>query len=351
MRNMIASNIKAFENLINQLFDSANIISEFGKRFISTNPEEKRWLSETEVIECLNVLPNVRALRVEFDNFIFLILIGVTNQKYEYDSTVIEENDSNAGLITLLISENYLRINPTINFLEFDDNIMSQHKDIDYKGHNYIDLLNFLEPFQIFKIPDSSLLINENLHRILIYVYSNNPNNLILKFNKSVLELVSDISLVSSKNISYGLLLYSLLSTNYKHSFLELYRLVERLFPINYLKDLHQKIITELTFLEFTSELENVTSWRPREDEAIEKIFSISRLNTKEAFRVFLDSSVYLQTQTDYKYFYKLRNSIVHFRANHEEYDLTDSQWNLLIFATLSLIDEQYSLYNKILEE
>lgn len=349
MRDMRNVNKLAFENLSDQLKQYENITSQSGKRYISTNDFEKEWLKKSTIIQSIKLLPSVRAGMLEFQDDIYITLIGLSSPQCNLDSDVLEYLDLNAGLVTLLISENLVNLNPTINFLEFDNEIMHQHIDNSYSGHNFIELIPFLEPIQFYKVPSNSLLGKENLNRILLYIYSNNSNNLILKFSDVVLKTISDISLVGSKNISYGLILHSLISTNYKHAFLELYRLIERLFPVNYLRDFHSKVTTNLNFIEFVSELENITSWRPKEDEAIEKIFYLSDDSTKESFKAFFDSSATLQAQTDHKYFYKLRNSIVHFRANHEEFVLSKDQWNLLILATLYLIDQQYTINNSVL--
>ena len=93
-----------------------------------------------------------------------------------------------------------------------------------------------------------------------------------------------------------------------------------------------------------SAELENITSWRPKEDEALRKIFSLTKASTINYFQTFFDSSTTLADKENYIYFYKLRNSIVHFRASHEEYELTEKQWNMLLLATLYLLDEHYTL-------
>mgnify|MGYP003575158477 CR=1 FL=1 len=349
MRTMIQANVDAFDNLKDQLLNFSGITSQTGRRYIATDSSEKEWLTETEILDDLDILPNVKGIVLQFRNLKFICLIGFKIVNHTCEPSVLEEYSFNAGLMTLFIAEKHLKINSTINFLEFSDNIMSQHLDKDYKGHNYEDFTNYLEPVQLFLINENLLIRDENTHRIITYLYANSSENLILKFKSPVLEIISEISLVGSKSISYGLILSSLLSTNYKHSFLELYRLVERLFPLNYLKVFYEKSMTQLSFLDFCTELENTTSWRPREDEAIQKIFSSFKLSTTDAFNNFF-ISVNSEDQTSYKYFYKLRNSIVHFRANHEEFDLEENQWNLLILATLTLIDEQYSFYDDILK-
>ena len=227
---------------------------------------------------------------------------------------------------------------------------MFQHLDQDYDGHDFNDLVRYLQPINFFQLSINSVLIQQDLKRILCYIYSKNPNRLINKFEENVLSTYSELSLIGSNNISFGLVLSSLLSNSFKHTFLELYRLVERIFPVSYLKDFHEVSKSELSFPEFSSNLENITSWRPKEDEALNKIFESTKNSTKFYFNEFFSSSSELQGIQQYKFFYKLRNSIVHFRTTHDNIELTDSQWNKLIHATIYLLDEHYSKYHKILE-
>ena len=226
---------------------------------------------------------------------------------------------------------------------------MFQHKDPSYVGHDFEELLEYLQPLQLFQIPVNSFFDSSDSIRILSYMFVNNPQLLMLNFSKGSLDTMLEIILTSSKNISFGLILNCILSVSFKHSFLELYRLIERIFPVNYIQDFHGKSGTTMKFLDFSALLESSTGWKPKEYEAVERIFDNTKLKTKKFFEDFLDSSAELRVQKDHVCFYRLRNSIVHFRANHEEYNLDENQWNLLLIATLYILDEQYSMYQKIL--
>lgn len=351
MRNMIEVNHKAFYNLIEQFTQRQALSVEEGRRYISTNDQEKEWIKITDITDILYVTPSLRLVQIQFKGNIYCAVIGSDLDTSLFDNSIIEETSLNAGVYTLLISLNYVKLDKKVNYLEFYDSILFQHKDKSYKGHDYNDLVPFLEQVYFFVIPDFSIIKIHKLSRTACYIFTKNPLQLVLEFSENVLDTISELSLVGSDNISYKLLLGCLFSTTYKHAFLELYRLIERLFPINYLKDFYKKSGSKLTFLEFSAELENTTNWRPKEDDAIEKIFDSARLNTRTHFEAFHNSSTALQGFNNSKYFYSLRNSIVHFRANHLEQELNNTQWNLLLLATVIMLDEQYSQYSIILSE
>lgn len=350
MRNMIEVNKAAFSLLIRQFLQLNKKEVEEGKRYIATEEEDKEWLKSANIVDLINITPNLRLAQIQFKDNIYFASIGAQLETSLFDVSVINEIELNAGITSLLISENILRIDKKSNNLEFYDSILFQHQEEGYKGHNYKDLIDFLEDIHLFEVPEYSIVKTNWTSRIACYIYSKNSSQIILDFDKDVTELISEISLVGSDNISYKMLLNCLFSNTYKHAFLELYRLVERLFPISYLKEFHNITDTNLKFLDFVSQLEIITKWRPREDEALEKLFINSKPSTRNYFQTFHNSSNYLKGQNDFTFFYSLRNSIVHFRANHLELELTSEQWNLLLTATLFLIDEQYSTNNEMLE-
>jgi len=350
MRNMINANIAAFEFLIDQLTENSNLNVEEGTRYIKTNDLEKNWLKELKIQSVFQPLPDVKGIEIVFEEKKFLVLINANASNRNLDKDVIQEDSLNAGILTVLLSEKLVELDSKIEFLDFYNEIMSQHLDPDYKGHDFNDLVRYIQPINFYRIPENSVLESQGLKRILSYIYSNNPDRLINKFNNGVLSTFADLALIGSNNISFELVLSSLLSTSFKHTFLELYRLVERIFPVSYLKDFYEVSKSNLSFIEFSSSLESITGWRPKEDEALNKIFELTEASTKFYFDTFFNSSDEFKSQVRYMFYYKLRNSIVHFRTSHDSIYLSDSQWNKLIHATLYLLDEHYSKYHKILE-
>jgi hypothetical protein len=350
MRNMIDVNKRAFSLLIEQFLQLNKKEVGEGKRFISTNDEEKEWIKSAKINDFVYITPTLRIIQIKFEGKLYFAAIGSQLDTTLLDVSVLKELDLNAGVISILLSEGLIKLDKKSNNLEFYDNILFQHQESGYKGHNFTDLIAYLEDIYFFEVPEYSIVKSDWTSRVACYIYSKNSSQLILDFDENVTDFISELSLVGSDNISYKIVLSSLFSNTYKHAFLELYRLIERLFPISYLKEFHSVTDTKLKFLDFVIELETITKWRPREDEAIEKIFINSKASTRNYFKAFHSTSASLQSQNDYTFFYSLRNSIVHFRANHLELELTNKQWNLLLNATLFLIDEQYSANNEMLE-
>ncbi len=308
MRNMIDVNKKAFSLLIEQFLQLNRKDVEEGKRYISTNDEEKEWIKSAKINNFVNITPTLRIIQIQFEGKLYFAAIGSQLDTTSLDVSVLKELELNAGVISLLLSEGLIKLDKKSNNLEFYDNILFQHQENGYEGHDYTDLIAYLENIHLFEVPEYSIVKSGWTSRVACYIYSKNASQLILDFDENVTELISELSLVGSDNIYYKIILSCLFSNTYNHAFLELYRLIERLFPISYLREFHNVTESKLKFLDFVTKLENITKWHPREDEAIEKIFINSKATTRNYFKAFHDSSTVLQNQKDYTFFYSLRN-------------------------------------------
>jgi len=339
---MIETNIAAFNNLIEDFSTGSDELVENGKRYIKTNTAEKEWLQKLVIENSLRILSSVTIILIKYEDFSYIAFIGNKLDEVNLDTHVLQNEPLNAGLITVLLAENFLKLSKS-TLLDFYNDILFQHKEPEYKGHDYEDIVPFLNTINFYQIPKDSVLSNNNLYKIATYLIAIDKQYLILDFSNVVINLFADLSLMGSEKIEFEFFLNSLLSSNFKHSFLELYRLVERIFPLNYLKELHVAVTTAIPFLSFAALVEEKIGWRPREEDALEKIFEKTSSSTTTLFLAVFQNPQAVEVISCSKQFYKLRNSIVHFRANHTEPILNQIQWNLIIQGTLELIDQHYS--------
>lgn len=236
---MISVNKKAFSLIIEQFIQQNKNNVEEGVRYIATNEEEKEWIKSAEINDFVYITPTIRIIQLQFKGKLYFAAVGSQLDTTTIDISVLNEIDLNAGVISILLSEGLIMLDKKSNNLEFYDKILFQHQENGYKGHNFADLIAYLEVIYLFEVPEYSIVNSDWTSRISCYIYSKNPSQLILDFDDKVTEFISELSLVGSDNISYKILLSCLFSNSYKHAFLELYRLVERLFPISYLKEFH----------------------------------------------------------------------------------------------------------------
>ncbi len=228
------ANGKAFSNLIDQFIEISDITISSGIRFIKTDTDSKEWLKGVVFQDLYNILPNARAITLKLNSEEYIAVVGLSINNYDINTDILESIDINSGLITFLLSENYIKLSSSIDYLAFYNEILflSRAVEPEYSGHDLEDIISYLEPIQLYRIPSTSILYKNQTARVLCYIFSRDRKQLILNFSDELLDFISELTMVGSNAISFNLILNSLLSTNFKHSFLEVYRLVERLYPI-----------------------------------------------------------------------------------------------------------------------
>jgi hypothetical protein len=105
-----------------------------------------------------------------------------------------------------------------------------------------------------------------------------------------------------------------------------------------------------MSLLEFAAKIENVTGWRPKEEDAIDRLCV---LLPPAAEALFENVKTGLGGGVDQKiarWLYELRNSVVHFRPAIKQLHLNDAQWDEIFRATLLLIDKIYANYDRQLK-
>lgn len=333
---MILENGKAFTWLRSRL-QEFGFESPIGPSFISTTQIEKKWLKHIEIFTSNRVTHGLSTFSLNLQGEAYFLVVGSTTEQSSTDPDALQPVDMNAGLLTILLSENLVDLRTGQDGLEVYDNLMFQHLDGNYAGHDLNDFLPFLEPMALYSIPETSILSQAKLERLTCYYIAFAKHLKILPFSPIVTSFYQLIAAEGSSKIAFDLLSESLVATSFKHSFLDLYRLIERLYPIYYIRDFHSASNSSLPFLQFAALLEQTTGWRPKEESAIEKVFENCPEGLTSHFSEMLESE-----EKVWKYLYKLRNSIVHFRASHYSLTLETGQWNLVIQGMLNVIKYQY---------
>lgn len=337
---MIKANSDAFNFIIEQLNNRYAIRNEEAKRYLSTNAREKDILKKTKILRTIKLLPSLSFIDTTYLNKRYLVILGIDLTYLDIDYDHYDRIPNNSGIFTILLSDKLLPLAQNIDGKSFENQIMYQHLDEKYSGHDFQDLENFFQPISILKIREESLLYDRNLFQIALNIISKNNSITVLNFENDALQKYIDISLTKGLKFPYELILNSLLTSKFKFCFLELYRVVERLFPISYLQEFHISSKSQLNFPEFVQELETITSWRPKEDEALKRILDNMGGGKNKILEDLTKDKGFGENL--HNYIYKLRNSIVHFRMLHEEIEHNESEWNDLIFGILILIEDQY---------
>ena len=151
-----------------------------------------------------------------------------------------------------------------------------------------------------------------------------------------------------------GVIIYrSLFSISWNYSFLELYRCIEFLYPIPYLKEFSHCLGDSNLFKEMYIKAETMLDWRPKEINSLERLIrdygetNTEVLDFKKCFEL-IDGRPFEEgintAPAIAKRIYKLRNSIAHFRLNLAYQIENKEDFDRLIGCMLAFI---YTLYQK----
>lgn len=333
-RHMIDANKRVFGQLIKYV---EHIGRCEGAYYISTNDEDKEWLKGLNIVCKHNILPNVRVAIFSYKEECFFAMVGLSNSVV--DDEAMTPYQMNAGIYTALASELGLTVLSTNEPRQVYDELMAQNQDELYKGHDFRQLKDFLEPLVLYKIQPGSPLIGEDIARLAGHALAQS-SILQLPFSAETLTEFEKCFLEGTPNIPFDNLLTSLVSVHWKFSFLDTYRCIERLYPIVSLDSIHQKIDPPVALHEFCCYVENDLKWRPREEDALKKLCD----STPEIMRDLVEE-LKLGTMEPHKWIYQLRNSIVHYRPATSQSGLTDENWDSLIRSIILLIRHWYAEY------
>lgn len=353
MSNMSDNNEEAFDRLINQYESlTGNSVSRDIRYIYSgkKNSLEKSWLKYASIEDKGRIDATLGSFEITYENDPYIGFYGVDFSDVEsnLDSSLMEPIEINSGVFTLILAKTKITIDPGSDLESLSNELFSQHKDPKYKGHEYSDILKFIEPISFYKVPPDSAFFPINSYQIACYLISQVSREITLSYTDQTLEMYREICLEIEKGIDYENIYTSITSSNFKHSYLELYRCIEKLYAIPSLKELHEDINTSDSLLEFISKVQNSFDWRPNDSNAIEKIFSSLGEDLVQKFTAFISQTDSLGDMKPETFFYKLRNSIVHFRIGQDGFNFDSEEWSKIISIQLELVKDQYSTHKDI---
>lgn len=346
-RNMIEANKKIF-SVLKEFVKQSDVSSPCpvdAARYIKTDETEKKWLKEL-VIKKTYALPALCFATFTFEDTDYFAAIGWENSA-EFEA-ILEPVDMNGGIFTALISEMKIAVKRDANPYEIFDEILYFYKESseNYAGHDFTGIIKFFEPVLLYRLNEDSPHNSENLFNLIGYFLCRNYNKLPLNFSSQTILEFEKAFVEGPLSLPYENLLHSLTSVQWKYSFLDGYRCLERLFPLLKLDELHQKLSISVSLTDFASEIEKIIDWKPKEDISLEKIINDSPTDSVELLR---DVKQSLDGDREGKKlgyrFYQIRNSIVHFRPSTELFSIDDENWNKLIGATLKIIRHWYKFF------
>jgi hypothetical protein len=343
-RNKINSNQRIFSRLKDRAADSSRQVDHLSEaRWIGTNDDEKNWLTDSKVEEISNFSRRVKTARFSFLGKNYFAAVGF-EQQIE-DNEIFVPINLNAGIGTALIDELDVPVVESTDPLKIINEVLALHKGCGgYAGHDFRSIANFFEPVLIYEISPDSPIKADDLTRLSFSWILGNGERIILPLSNKTREQIENLAATGAASVPFDVLLNCIQSAQWPHAFLEAYRCVERLFSFQVIEDLHKELAIPISLLSFAEKIENAIGWRPREEQAIERIFTLLPADAQALMETVKDQ--FNPTEKIHGWVYDLRNSVVHFRPATRQLNLSDRQWDEMIRATFLLIGKLYGAYD-----
>lgn len=323
---------------------------------------EFRLFLKTSKPEVDYILNNVKVAKFSYDNSEHLLITQIDPDDSETKSVLVNleslgviEQDINAALFILIVKDaNLQRISP-LSLQELDEHIFYGQYDVDYHGHDFTDLMSYIEKFAVFKIDADSVFCGRDYTEIAYYICSQFDKFITLPIQSLVSDyqdILQEQSAVLKENV-----FLSLTATHYKHSFIELYRCIEVLYVLPRSISLKSKLAYSNPAYELARHCIDELGWRKREEDSLcrilkdidESVIAASGIqNATFADPGWLFDGTDSEKKSHEKLavkIYRIRNQLVHQLLPDDEIRITDQDWNLLIKFTLDVIKDAYRVY------
>lgn len=346
-RSRIQMSQQIFERLISHaLGDGVSIPDTDQKRWISRlSDADASLMSEADVLGHQQVTRQIRAIHFEHDAARYFAVLGVGEVESLPDGLV--PTALTPGTLSVALTQS--DIQPSAKGLEILEAVGDLHGGVEgFDGYELSAITKLFPNFEIFEA-DRNYEYTANVTRVLGALTARSYADGPIAPSSTTLNKVSDIFQSGSEHVPFENVLQGMLSISWGGFFLELYRAIEQLYSVPRLAALVEAWPTSLPYRNLADLLETHLAWRPKEDDALAKIIAecdetiVTPL--RESFSGQRDGDEDNMTEKIAADIYKVRNSLVHFRAALGTVQCTNEEWDDMISSMLDLVKDVYQRY------
>lgn len=340
-RNKIEANAALFLSLDTFCAASGFPLGEPGKaRWLKSDKgSDQRRLVKADLVDALSLGTSLKLCRFDLDGSAFFCTIGL-NVIDEIEGLSVDE--AGGGFLTAILTE--MKPTPKAMAIEVRNIIETGAETEGYHGHDLDEIAQLFPEIRVFSAADLSELETPRLFFLLCLADASRAGSWMDAQLRLTLRLIAGLS---PKAIPYRILCRSLFDSDPGAVFLALYRCLEALYSYSHTSKLMGKLNLDsgLGWSHVAQVLEEVLSWRPREEPSLGILLNNAVSNDLRASltalgEVLPDSADLVSFAT--KKLYQLRNSLVHYRAFHQSFDPDKVDWNRLCEATALMVLHVY---------
>ncbi|HLP90435.1 MAG TPA: hypothetical protein VK184_17850 [Nostocaceae cyanobacterium] len=337
-KNMSRNITNSIEKVVKKIQD---VIDNQKKYTIDGDQTSINWLKSLRIEKpIVRLFPDFYSAWLTYQNDNYLVLV---NHKLQFKiPSFLEEETLNSGAWVAIIDELDLPLNKGNK--EILQEIFESEWELNEKGYKKI---NFEQEFNGISLKDCFLNISlykiisrfnnkEELDQITGIALTESNSYCLLPYSSDVLEEFKNTFENGNKYIPFENILASYVASDFKFAYLDLYRCIEGLQPLYFLKNFYDKLALQGTSVkDFYMIFYETTKLEPKLEDSLKKLLESININYK-----YVDK----QNNSVGSYFYKLRNQIVHLRPkqNNDLLPKSIDYWNDLIVDILKAVQEIY---------
>jgi hypothetical protein len=336
-RSRIQMSQQIFERLIAHASDDGVVIPDTDqKRWISRlSDADATLMAEADVLGHQQITRQIRAIHFEHNAVRYFAVLGIGEAESVPDGLVPTELTPGTLSVALTQSD----IQPSAKGLEILEAIGDLHGGVEgFNGYELSAITKLFPSIEIFEA-DQNYEYTANVVRVLGALTARSYVDGPLAPSDTTLKKVSDIFQSGSEHVPFENVLQGMLSISWGGFFLELYRAIEQLYAVPRLAALVEAWPTSLPYRRLADLLESHLAWRPKEDDALAKIIAecdgIIVGPLRESFSGHREADQEITAEKVAADIYKIRNSLVHFRAALGTVQRTNEEWDNMISAML----------------
>ncbi|HAS6182205.1 TPA: hypothetical protein I7160_02215 [Vibrio vulnificus] len=358
--------------------------------YLSTELEEKNWIIEATSsidggygkLSCIHSDNGIKFSELFFNDERYIVVNRSIN--FELDSALFQFEEPNAGVFTLAAWSEVVDLNES-NLSILYEYFMFQD-DSKLKGLAYGDLIDkeCFNEFSLIKVK-SLVATDLTLCRLASFILNEiakscHQNKIV--YIDSCYSAISELMIRGGRAIPYDIIFSGLSHfNNPKFLFLDLYRVIERLFSRVYVSTLNRLLDTQIEHDKLNKSVEKATGWRPNEESELKGL--VSRLDSSIVLELYselskaksldmandkieraqLELDALISTDSPMENIeqkrveifkskatiiaeriYKIRNSMVHYRVIFDDYIKIDDVY-IVNSVMCVLVNKIYSLY------
>lgn len=386
--NIIKNLRNYIENSYNYSINEQNFNiddGQFGIRKVKNVSEEEKerksikWLQNLDVYYSENTFLNEKVIFLRnidsgqseyMGGYIIFNTENINEFNVQWIHEMATEIDMDLGIFLALFDnlENAPLISKTISHEEVDNILGIEYSEYE-ENHDYNEIIKLFAPIYIFKINEEYLYLDEDekkymvidleqfKYRFLGLIKCNYKLDNIKRevyFSEDAINEYLNVFKQEIKNFPYENLYLSLCHNSPKFIFLEVYRMIEKLYPIIFYYHFKKEFaLQNINLLDMQKKMNGKLKIRHREKDAIAHIFEYcnQNKNIEEHLNVLLNYKEKVEDNPDIsidKWIYKIRNTSVHLSFdNDKEVDVNKIlSKDTIITALVPIVAE---LYNSML--